>query len=188
MPANPLNLAAQSADPLAGLRDIHLPAAVSWWPPALGWWLLAATILMLIVALLFYWRWRNNKAGKTIVFSTHDSINAALLELTRLEHQCAEKHEHTRRMVAEASQLLRRCAMQLSSHNGLENSDHKPDAVAGLTGSAWLDWLDARWSRSDFNQSAGRLLLEAPYRNTSPSHTEIDELLSIMRAWLEQQR
>jgi len=27
---------------LAGLRDIHLPAAVSWWPPApLWWWSLA---------------------------------------------------------------------------------------------------------------------------------------------------
>ena len=28
-------------DPLAGLRPLHRPLPVSWWPPAPGWWLLA---------------------------------------------------------------------------------------------------------------------------------------------------
>ena len=32
------------ADPLAQLRDIHLPADISWWPLAPGWW---ALIIML---------------------------------------------------------------------------------------------------------------------------------------------
>ncbi|MDP7406676.1 MAG: DUF4381 domain-containing protein, partial [SAR324 cluster bacterium] len=27
-------------DPLAALRDVHLPPAVSWWPPAPGWWII----------------------------------------------------------------------------------------------------------------------------------------------------
>ena len=31
-------------DPLANLRDIHLPEAISWWPLALGWWILIALL------------------------------------------------------------------------------------------------------------------------------------------------
>lgn len=32
------------------LKDIHLPPAISWWPPAPGWWLLATLVLG-----LFWW-------------------------------------------------------------------------------------------------------------------------------------
>jgi hypothetical protein len=38
------------------LRDIHLPAEPSWWPPAPGWWLLA--VLVLLVAAVAAWLWR----------------------------------------------------------------------------------------------------------------------------------
>ena len=38
------------ADPLAQLRDIHLPGPVESWPPAIGWWILLAIILLLVLA------------------------------------------------------------------------------------------------------------------------------------------
>lgn len=34
-------------DPLAQLRDIHLPPDISWWPLAIGWWVLAVLLLII---------------------------------------------------------------------------------------------------------------------------------------------
>ena len=34
-----------ATDALAGLRDIHLPEAVSYWPPAPGWWFVLLCVL-----------------------------------------------------------------------------------------------------------------------------------------------
>jgi uncharacterized protein DUF4381 len=36
-------------DPLAQLRDIHLPEPVGWWPPAPGWWIIALLLFLLIL-------------------------------------------------------------------------------------------------------------------------------------------
>lgn len=39
-------------DPLAGLKDIHLPGDVSAWPLAWGWWVLMAVVLMICAAMI----------------------------------------------------------------------------------------------------------------------------------------
>ena len=41
-------------DPLAALRDVHLPPAVSWWPPAPGWGGILFIILVLLALLFWY--------------------------------------------------------------------------------------------------------------------------------------
>ena len=44
---------------LAQLRDVHVPQAPGWWPPAIGWWLVGFLLLALILgALLWLRRWR----------------------------------------------------------------------------------------------------------------------------------
>ena len=41
-------------DPLAQLRDIHLPEAISWWPLAFGWWVIVIICLLAIALSLRY--------------------------------------------------------------------------------------------------------------------------------------
>ena len=45
-------------DPLSQLRDIQLPTAISWWPPAPGWWIVAAIVLGLACLWVWYIRRR----------------------------------------------------------------------------------------------------------------------------------
>ncbi|MEX2365260.1 MAG: DUF4381 family protein [Pseudohongiellaceae bacterium] len=45
----------EAQDPLSELADIHLPAAVSFWPPAIGWWILLALLLTGGFLLLRQW-------------------------------------------------------------------------------------------------------------------------------------
>jgi hypothetical protein len=40
-------------DPLAQLRDIHLPTEVSWWPLAWGWWLLIGLAGTALIGLIW---------------------------------------------------------------------------------------------------------------------------------------
>jgi len=186
LPPTPAQLAANSADPLAGLRDIHLPEAIGWWPPAIGWWLVLASMMLLIGAIYCWLRWRKIQKNKAIVFSNSDIIQAALVELAAIEidsieldSNAAEQNQH---ILSELSQLLRRCAVQISH---LDADSH---ATPGLTGKAWLVWLDQRWDRHDFSQGSGQLLIDAPYRQSSISPDDFSALVQISRAWMEQQR
>jgi len=43
-------------DPLADLKDIHLPDPVSVWPLALGWWLLVGLLVILLVSTFLLYR------------------------------------------------------------------------------------------------------------------------------------
>lgn len=184
-PMNGLMNNGTGADPLAELRDIHLPDAISWWPLAPGWWMLLALLLTVMVALFCYLGWRGMQKSKPVVFSTRQVMQAALLEFTKIEetHAATEtlSDEHARQIVADISQLLRRCALQLTQ------IDNNPHAVAGLTGNAWLSWLDDRWDREDFMQGKGCILIDAPYRNGFAQGDTLAELFTLCRAWLEQQ-
>jgi hypothetical protein len=163
------------------LRDIHLPEAIGWWPPAPGWWLLLGCFILLLGAIYAWLRWRTIQKNKPIIFSHADIIQAALMELDVIE-QDAGSSEHGRQMVTDLSRLLRRCAVQLN------NLDANAKSIAGLTGKAWLVWLDQRWDRHDFTQGSGQLLMHAPYHQGTIPPDDLAALLQVSRCWLEQQQ
>jgi hypothetical protein len=76
---------------LARLRDVHPPAAPSWWPPAPGWWL--ALVLAVVLALVAFryaprW-WRRLCLRRRLLAALRRAASAAdvsqLLRLAALE-------------------------------------------------------------------------------------------------------
>jgi hypothetical protein len=126
------------------LRDLHLPEAVGWWPPAPGWWLLFAVLLAVTAyGLVRAWRAYRRNAARRV----------ALAELARLQ-QAWQADRDVIALGARLSPLLRRVMLAYAP---------RPE-IAGLTGDAWLEWLDRGLDDRPFSAGPGRLLAELPYR------------------------
>jgi hypothetical protein len=108
-----------STQTLAGLRDIHLPAPVSFWPLAPGWWLVIAAILVTGLAITLFMRARRRSLKR-----------AALRELDGIARTF--RADADARAVANAiSALLRRVAL----------ARHPRREVASLHGADWSRFL-----------------------------------------------
>jgi len=164
-------------DPLAALRDIHMPEPVSWWPPAPGWWLLLALLLLCVVALFLWLKKRRQRQVKPQRYSRRDIVKAALAELDRLDGLAAAGAD-SGALAMELSALLRRTAIALHADDDAR--------IAGLSGDDWLHWLDAQWDEHGFSEGCGRAVLDAPYQR----HGQVDmaSLLQLVRRWTLAQR
>ena len=132
MPTNLAQLAPATAEPLP-LRDILLPEPVGWWPPAPGWWLLALlTLLLLVFGCRFLLRQLQQRRQRQRL------LKPAQQQLEQIRRRFARSSDTTQ-LVSDLSMLIRRTAL----------TRYPREQVAGLIGTAWLDWL---WSRSGTNQ------------------------------------
>lgn len=136
------------------LRDLHLPEAVGWWPLAPGWWFLIA--ILLGVALWQAWRYVQR-------WRFEASRRYALREFTRYESEYLKSHDPVT-LGKNLSNLLRRAMLA-----------YAPRAeVAGLTGEAWLRWLDRDLPVPYFHTEGGKSLLVLPYRDPDSSFEDVD--------------
>ncbi len=151
-------------DALAGLKEIHLPPPVGWWPPAPGWWLLGLLALLLAWG-SFRWVKRRRRRGAL--------GREAKAELAALQQRYRETGD-AKALAEGLSRLLRRVAL----------SCFPAERVAGLTGEAWLRFLDEALGEADrpFEKGAGRALIEAPYR--PGMELEADSLLELAARWI----
>ncbi|MGM0413230.1 MAG: DUF4381 domain-containing protein [Pseudomonadota bacterium] len=158
-----------AAELLERLRDVHAPPPVGWWPPAPGWWWLAGGLLLALVLLVLAAAlWRRGRARR-----------ACLRELARLRRQAPADDADRARELAMMNALLRRRALNLAP----------ADEVAGLTGLAWLHFLDNTLEARAFSEGPGRILLDAPYR-PAVGEGEYDRqaLFRLAERWLRHAR
>lgn len=155
-----------AVDPLAALKDIHLPPPVSIWPPAPGWWVLAALLLVaLIVAIGLTLRWWRARAYR----------RAALLALRELHVQW-QQHRDDRQLQSDVNRLLKQVALAAFPRT----------QVAALYGSDWLQFLDAQLRQPVFAQATLAGLGDS-YRAT-PAAVDASTLLQAAGDWIRRHR
>lgn len=146
-------------DPLADLKDIHLPDPVSWWPPAPGWWIALALAMLLVLALVLFYQkvWKKRHYRR--------------LALQELEQLIASDSDATTLLEAVAS-LLRRTAMAGSSHA----------ALARLQGREWQEYLQRQMP-----EEQARLIAIGRYQPTPPDFDK-QALFAAARHWIRRHR
>jgi hypothetical protein len=146
------------------LRDIHLPAAINWWPPALGWWLLAILIPLSIALMVWLY--------KRITRQTAIKAARKLLLQIKQDQQCDNSQK-----LKDLSALIRRVAISTTTR----------DKCAGLTGQQWLEFLDQSVKGAPFTLGIGQLLANAPYQKSPPNEQDINQLTRLCEDWLNAQ-
>lgn len=141
-----------------------MPEAIGWWPPAVGWWLTAILALSLIVLLV----WLHKRLTRKTAAKTAKKLLAEIKRDNTLDN-------HGK--VAELSVLIRRVAISVAPRS----------RTAGLTGQAWLTYLDSSVKGSPFSEGIGRHLSDAPYRNIQLDDAEIPSLIRLCEDWLKAQ-
>lgn len=156
----------EAEDPLSQLADIHLPGAVSFWPPAPGWWLLLAVVLFALALLgrQQYRLWQKNRRLQLVL---------AELALTwRVYQQQAGPNQAGLSFLYAVNSLLKRVALL----------HHGEAAVAPLTGAAWLNFLDRTGGNTEFTLGAGKVLGDGEYRPRFEADAEA--LYQVARHWI----
>ncbi|GGC75044.1 DUF4381 domain-containing protein [Marinobacter halophilus] len=148
-------------DPLAQLRDIHLPETGGFWPPAPGWWLVGALVLISLAAVLLFWR--RHKRNTLWQRQARD----LLVDL----EQSPRKDS---RWFCELNALLKRVARQAFP-------ERNPEVMSGH------EWVDFLLETAPNDRIASRPMVEAMVASTWQPRPAADpaQALSFAAAWLE---
>lgn len=147
---------------LRQLRDISPPAEPAWWLPAPGH-IALLLVLLTLVAILVYWRARR-RSGQL--------LEQARSELRRIEAEHARDGDASR-LSRQLAGWLKRVALAAYPEKRLE----------GLTGRAWLEFLDQSPGGPVFSAGAGRVFAGDVYRRDVGADAE--ELLHLCERWLD---
>lgn len=154
-----------SEELLAQLADIHLPAEVSFWPPALGWWILA---LLLLIAGSFATRKLYEKAEQ------RKACQNALAELEKCLEKLDESADQKKLLqyVNDVNTVLRRVAL-------VKFPESNPGSLVGET---WVAFIRRAGNSSQLDDQLSAALSHGRFRK----QIEVDSqaLNQMARSWI----
>jgi hypothetical protein len=149
---------------LENLRDLAVPAPVSFWPPAPGAWIVLAGLAALLALFLSDLRRRHRADAYR---------RAALAELDAL----AASPRPDARAVERISEVMKRAALVAFPR----------EQVAPLSGARWADFL-AGSGRGKLDAPALRRLLCEAYGAHGPEPADVGRLIEQARIWVAAHR
>ena len=153
----------QLQDMLLGqLRDIQLPAEISWWPPAPGWWwVLAFIVAALIVVLVLVLRHRARTRFRREAIGEMEELYSAW-----------NKNQKTDIYLMSASGILRQVAIHVCGRHD----------ISAVTGDEWIGRL-AQMSTRPVPSSLNAALTTLAYQRDP--RTNIDQAHQDIVDWLQ---
>lgn len=148
-------------DPLAQLRDIHLPDTGGLWPPAPGWWVVGTLVLISLAGLLLLWR-------------RHRRITLWQRQATDLLASLRQAPAKDSSWFCELNALLKRVARQ-------SFPERTPQAMSGQ------EWVDFLLETAPNDRIASRPVVEAMVASSWQPRPVADpaQALHFAAAWLE---
>ena len=143
------------------LRDIHLPDASLWWPPAVGWWVGLALVLLLLWILPRLLRWLRHQPLRRLSLRQFERI--------RLQHKEGQSDSEVLR---ELTALLRRVSISYYGRSG----------TAASTGEQWRQQLQQLAPGAEFSNEHFELLTRGRYQPRT--NVDIEPLLLACERWL----
>ena len=167
--ASPSQAKTGAVHPLDELRDIHLPPQPQAWPPAPGWWAVGTGLgIVLLLALVLRKSWLARRELRRM-------LSDARTRLRDIESRY-QSGADLPALAADLSVLVRRVALSV----------HPRRDVAGLHGTAWLDYLARQADEDGFRGAAGRVLTEAPFRDHASQEwaSDFEACMKLVDTWL----
>lgn len=159
-------------DALTALKDIHLPPAISWWPPAPGWWILLGFCgFCLWLSLIYCKRRYQAQRPKQEAYQCLEQYKNDYLETGDLSTAYAE-----------INALLKRVSLHY----------YPRSLVAAKHGEAWIQFLKDTSDKLSFEHIQTDLCAY-PYQTMPTTPTEqrlatIQPLLLLAKGWIAQQK
>lgn len=143
------------------LRDIHLPDANLWWPPAPGWWIALVLVLALLLSLPRLLRWLRHQPLRR--------LSLRQLERIRELHNAGQ---NDREVLREIVALLRRVTISYYGRSGSARS----------IGTEWQQQLQQLAPGAEFSSELFELLTRGRYQ--PQASIEVESLLLECERWL----